>query len=113
MKNISRLRTAVSKKYLDWAEKLPAFKGGGINVLQVTRRFDRKEANDHGDRTKPPTGASIEFPYFRLIEIFTIEEFDSLRDGLLRLFPQLSDPLIGQDFASSFGQRADAIKGGF
>lgn len=112
MKNISRLRIAVSKKYLDWAEKLPTFRGGGINVLQVTREFDRKEANDHAKRIKPPSGASIEFPYFRLIEIFTIEEFDGLRDGLLRLFPQLSDPLSGRDFASSFGQRADAIKGG-
>jgi len=107
-----KVRVFFSKKYLDWAEKLPRFGGGTISWLQEIREYQRRDSEDTYKRTRPPQGTEIEFLYFRLVEMFHIEEFTELREGLLRLLPGLEDSFRTTDFLAGFRRDAETISGG-
>ena len=97
-----KIRVFLSKKYLDWAETLPKFNGSFVMNLQHIREHQRSRSEDEFKRSRPPEGTEIEHLYFRLIEIFHIEEFDKLLEGLIRLFPGLQDDCRNKDFSGDF-----------
>ncbi len=80
--------------------------------LQHIREHQRSRSEDEFKRSRPPEGTKIEHLYFRLIEIFHIEEFDKLLEGLIRLFPGLQDDYRNKDFSSDFRNLAGTIAGG-
>lgn len=108
----NKFHVLLSKKYLDWAEILPKFGGGFIHELQVIREHQRRASDKLYNVTKPPEGTELKYQSFRMIEIFHIEEFDKLHDGLLRLFPELQGDVLNQDFSTSFKGFSENITGG-
>jgi hypothetical protein len=107
-----KIRVLISNKYLDWAEHLPKFNGSFVMNLQDIREDQRSRAEKEFRRSRPPEGTKIEYLYFRLIEIFHIEEFDKLLEGLIRLFPGLQDNSRNRDFLTDFRKLAGTIAGG-
>jgi len=106
-----KLRNTLGRKYLDWAEKLPKFGGGVIAMLQQTREDQRKQSEDAYTRSRPPQNTEIEYLYFRLIEMFHIEDCDQLMEGLLHLFPSLNEDwrIEHRYFLSFFRHQAGRI----
>jgi hypothetical protein len=86
-----KLRVTISTRLLDWAEALPRFSGGPISHLQLLRESQRTMSADAYERSRPPQGTECEFLYFRLIELYPIEDVDQMRIGLVSLFPTLAD----------------------
>ena len=83
-----RLKLTLGKKYLDWAEALPEFKGGLIAHLQVAREFQRKRAKESFEHSRLPTGLSFRYSLCAQMELFPIESFDALDSAITRLFPE-------------------------
>jgi len=107
-----KIRVFLSEKYLDCAESLPKFNGSFVKNLQHIREYQQIWSEDEFKRSRPPERTKIEYLYFRLIEIFHIEEFDKLLEGLMRLFPGLQDDCRKRDFSSDFRNLAETIAGG-
>ncbi len=84
-------RIKLGTKYLDFVEKLPQFGGGRIAQLQELRQFQRREAEEAFNGSRPPDGATLEVRTLRLIELFHLEDFDQLRTGLNQLFPEFEN----------------------
>lgn len=106
------LRLGLGKKYLDWAEKLRRFRGGTVAYLQDTREYQRSKSEREYQETRPPQGTAIEYLYFCLIEMFHFEDFERLRDGIFRLFPELNDPFRLWGSSTDLVQRTGSIFGG-
>lgn len=83
-----KLKVALGRKYLDWAESLPEFKGGVIASLQHARRFQRKEAEKSLERSHLPTGLSIRYSLCAQMELFPLESVDDLDSAIKGLFPK-------------------------
>ena len=108
------VRLFLSKKYLDWAEKLPPSRWRFISHLQETRKFDRLEAKVQHQKSRPPLGVEIKPLYWRLVEIFQIEDYDRLLNGLLTLFPELERDYTNTNFPEDFRKFSGGIaSGGF
>lgn len=90
-----RLRSILSKKYLDWAEGLPRFRAGTISFLQGIRDRDRKNSTETYTRTRPPRNTDFKFESISLFEMFQIEDYKQVQKSVLKLFPHL-DGLFGQ-----------------
>ncbi|TVL99484.1 MAG: hypothetical protein CV087_17705 [Candidatus Brocadia sp. WS118] len=106
------IRLFLSSKYLDWAETLPKFNSGFIHELQIIREHQRRESKKEYERSRPPKGVEFLFLYFRLIEIFHIEEFDNFQKGLIRLLPGLQDDFYNRNFQTEFRHFTESISGG-
>jgi hypothetical protein len=107
------VRASIGKFYLDWAEKLPKFGGGIIEELQSHRADDRRKSEESHKRSRPPDGIALDILFFRLIEVFHLEDFDKLQVGLKRLFPTLDEQFLTPKFTERFKKRAEAIGGGW
>jgi hypothetical protein len=57
--------------------------------------------------SRPPAGTGFEYLFFRLIELYHIEDFENLREGLIKLFPELQGDLPQQDFRAEFSQSVE------
>jgi hypothetical protein len=90
MRVSDEFRLKVSRKYLDWAEVLPKFGGGPIAALQRIREHQRKDSKRAHEFTRPPEGTTCLLMYFRLFEIFQLEDFEQFQKALLRFMPELS-----------------------
>lgn len=106
------IRLFLSSKYLDWAETLPKFNSGFIHRLQNIREHQRRVSEKEYERSRPPKGVELLFLYFRLIEIFHVEEFDKLQEGLIRLLPSLQDDFINKEFPTKFKHFIESITSG-
>ena len=102
----------LSRKYLDWAECLPRFRGNFIASLQITREHQRKVSEEDFKKSRPPEGTELDFICFRLTEVFHIEEFDKLQNGILNLFPDLESSHSHKDFVDKFNHYSETISGG-
>ncbi len=78
-----------------------------ISSLQITRKYQRISSGRDYDRSRPPSGTGVDYLFFRLIELYHIEDFESLREGLIKLFPELQGDLPQQDFRAEFTQSVD------
>src|ERR1700722_10162344 len=106
-----KCRAALTKRYLDLAEKLPDFRGGFLKSLQSIRENQRHRADELYARTRAPSGVDIRFSAFRLMEMFSAEEYDRLISGLRRLFPTQR---YGRDQIDKLGSTVpDLFKGGW
>lgn len=76
-------------KLLDIAEALPETKRGPINYLQTVRGFQRKHADERTREAKPPANNQIALSSIRMVETYSIENFDRVRLAIDRLFPDL------------------------
>ena len=81
-----KYQARLSKVYLDCAEMLPRFGGGPISTLQLHREHQREDAEDTYQRTRLPEGIKVQYLFFRLFELFQIEDFEQLQK-LLGIFP--------------------------
>ena len=106
-----KVRITLGRKYLDWSENLPKFGGGWIREFQDLRQHQRETSEEDYKRSRPPEGTAIEHLSFRLVEVFHLEEFDKLRDGLIRLLPELASEVSVKNFADEFERRADSMSG--
>lgn len=90
-------RAWISTKLLDFAESLPETKAGPFHYLQLVRSHQRRRIDQLTHRGSPPKGASLSLPLIRVLEAYSIENFDLLRLTLQRLFPGRAFQYPGQD----------------
>jgi hypothetical protein len=66
-------------------------------------------AHTSQQHSRPPEGVAIEFRHFRLVELFPLEDFEQMDEGLRALIPPRAgeSPRLGE-----FAQRADELLGG-
>jgi len=93
-----RLRLALAKKYLDWAEMLPEFRRGLISHLQRIRKYQHEEAIRSLELSRLPKGLNFRYPLCIQMELFPVEIFDTLHSAIARLFPDRSSLGGGRDF---------------
>jgi hypothetical protein len=91
---------------------LPQFRGGFVRILQDISEHHIEQAKETYERSRPPKEVKLEFLYFRLIELFNLEDFDQLRQNLFRLFPALRDDFFERFSAiEDFTTQAESIQG--
>jgi hypothetical protein len=100
----------LSKIFLDLVEILPNFGNETLITTQGIRKRQREEADRTYKQSRPPNNIAIDFLYFRLFELFHVEDFERLKDGLIRLFPGLNDNLSG-NFSVEFKNLSENILG--
>lgn len=106
------LKLKFGKKYLEIAAMLPQFGGGFIRTLQDMKAHHNELAEEAHKRSRPPANVELDFLYFQLIEMFHLEDFDKLRDGLYRLLPALKDDSFYRFSTDAFSKQAESIQGG-
>jgi len=79
-----------------------------VSSLQSTRRHQRRSAEGVYERTRPPEGTEIEYLFFRLFEMFHIEDFERLKNNLLKLLPGLESDFPHANFKTEFQRSAEA-----
>jgi hypothetical protein len=102
-------RVKLGSFYLDWAEKLPRFRGGIIAELQNLRERQRQDAKTAFQESRFPDGVSIELSYIRLAEIFLLEDTGQLKKGLRHLFPTINDKTGGEHIIGDFTSFATGL----
>lgn len=109
----NKLRLKLGKAYLkffNWL--LPQFRGGFIRIFQDISEHHIEEAKEAYECSRPPKEITLEFLYFRLIELFNLEDFDQLRQNIFRLFPDLRDDFFDRFSAmEDFTRLAESIQG--
>ena len=87
MSGTDRARRFLGKKYLDLAARIPSRSHGLISYLQGLRREQNDASEKTFQRSRPPEGAELHFLGFRLVEVFAVEDLNTLFQGLEALFP--------------------------
>ncbi len=95
----NRLREELANIYLKGAEILPHSSGRTISTLQTIRKYQQRDAEKTFEKTRPPEGFSFEYLYFRLFELFPIEQIDQLRTAIIETFPNLDDKVSNKAFS--------------
>ncbi len=107
-----RLKAWLGGKMLDLAEALPEAKRGPIHYLQSIRGFHREHANDPTWDARPPAGSHVEIASVRLIEAYSIENFDYLERAIQRLFPKLPSGGARRDTLAELDQSIRSLNAG-
>ncbi len=105
-------RSRLAKFYIKWANRLTFLKSDGLKTLRHIKQRQDKDSQDAFLKTRPPEGEAIEYIYFRLFDVFQIENVGSLLSGLKKLFPNFNDPFFRGDYYERFIQNATGISGG-
>jgi len=103
------MRVFLANKYLDWAEKLPQFGGGIIATLESIRKSQRRWSEEAFGKSRHPQGTEIEFLYFRMVEMFHIEDFEGLKESMIQLIPALEGEYWNKDFSDDFKHYAENV----
>jgi hypothetical protein len=106
-----KTRLKIGKTYLHFFNRLPQFRGGVIRTYQDISEHHAKQAKETYERSRSPKEVTLRLLYFRLIEVFNLEDFDDLRDGIFRLFPGLRDDFFDRLSAVEFTRQAESIRG--
>src|SRR5574340_1306473 len=104
-----RWRLQLARLYISLADKLTFLEGQAIATLRRIKGKQDEDSQDTFIKTRPPSGETIDYLYFRLFDIFQIENVDSLLSGLKKLFPNFDDPFLGGDYYRKFIQKATGI----
>jgi hypothetical protein len=99
----TKLKRRLASLYLDSAEKLPTFHGTVIAVLQNIRKHQHERAQRGLERAHLPEGTEVTYPSLRMFELFPLEEYAQMEQGLRSLFPQRN---WGRDFLDDFRETA-------
>ena len=105
------LRARLDQKYLDWAERLPPTNWEPVRTLRSMRERQKNNYEEAYKRSRPPEGLALNFSAFRLFEIFHLESFDQLYNGLVKLLPTLIDHPTRQGFSSDFRSQSQTLSG--
>jgi hypothetical protein len=111
-KPLDDIRVYLSRKYLDCAENLPQSRWGVVQRLKDIREHQRRVSENEYKESRIPQGMEIDYLYFRLIEMFHVEEFDNLQKCLIELLPELEDNYRNRHFSTQFREFARTIAGG-
>jgi hypothetical protein len=90
---------------------LPRFRGGPIGLLQDIVEHNKSDALNTQKQCRPPDGATIEFRHFRLIELFLLEDFGDMSEGLRTVFSS-PDRYPYPNYLDEFEGRADDLFAG-
>lgn len=112
IKSPDKIRVFLSRKYLDWAIKFPKIGTKFIPEIKEIYSHLIKTSEEEYERSRPPNGTEIVYLYFRLMELFHIEEFKSLQEGLIKLFPGIESSYRREDFSTSFRRFSESISSG-
>jgi hypothetical protein len=66
--------------------------------LRWIRKSIRRQARRDYRNSRPPQGIELQYLFFRMTELFHVNELEKLQSGLERLFPDLRDVSYYQDF---------------
>lgn len=80
------LKKNLTDKFLDIAESLPKFQGGFIYELQSIREQQRRMSDRDYERKIKPDGVAVSLDQVRLVVTFHLEEFQTIRHAILKLF---------------------------
>lgn len=109
----NKWRLKLAEFYIKWGNRLTFLKGDGVNTLHRIKERQDKDSQDTLLKTRPPEGVAIEYIYFRLYDIFQVENVNSLLSGLKRLFPNSNDQSFrGFYYYEKFIQDATGITEG-
>jgi hypothetical protein len=78
-----------------------------IQSLKITRKYQRISSERFFEMSRPPEGTALEYLFVRLMEMFHIEDFEDLKEGLIRLLPDLQGEIPMEDFRAQFDETAD------
>lgn len=104
-------KTRLTQTVLAWAAAWPRFRGGPLGRLQEIAELNKSDALKAQEQCRPPNGANIEFGHFRLIELFPLEDFDEMSEGLRAAFPRTGQCPY-RDYLGEFEDRADDLHAG-
>jgi len=104
-------KTRLTQGVLVWVAALPRFRGGPIGRLQDIVEDNKSDALSTQKQCRPPDGAKIEFRHFRLIELFSLEDFGDMSEGLRAVFSR-PDQYPYPDYLDEFEGRADDLFAG-
>ncbi len=97
-----KLRLKLGKTYLKLFNWLPQFRGGFVRSFQDISEHHKNQAIETYKSSRPPKEVSLEFLYFRIMEVFNLEDFDQLPEDIFRLFPDLKDDFFNRFSAVEF-----------
>jgi hypothetical protein len=107
-----RWRSQLAEIYIKLGNRWAFLKGDGARTLRRIKKRQDEESQDTFLKTRPPEGVAVEYIYFRLFDIFQIEDVDNLINGLRKLFPNFNDPFFRGDYYEKFIQDATGITHG-
>jgi hypothetical protein len=107
-----RTKVWLGGKLLDFAEALPEAKRGPIHHLQMVRSFQRRYANEPNRDPRAPPNNRIALSSMRLIEAYSIENFDRLRLAIQRLFPDLPRDPTRSNLLTELDQSVRSLNAG-
>jgi hypothetical protein len=105
-------RSLIAQIYIEWGNKFTFIKGEEMDELRRIKKSQDEDSQNNFQRTRPPEGTDIEYIYFRIFDIFQIEDTDSLINGLKKLFPKFDDPFFRGDYHEKFIRNATGISVG-
>lgn len=109
----NRYRSKVAKIILDWVEAWPKFQGGYIQSLQEQRSEQRESAQMAYEQTRPPEGSALDLLTVRMIEMVQYEDFQTLKNVLERMFPNLDRFRLDKSFSEYFEELGDSLLPGW
>lgn len=92
------LRNSITFKYRKFIKQYHST----VRSLKIIRESQRRSSEMYYEFSRAPEGTDIEYLYFRSMEMFHIEDFQQLKDGLLKLFPSLEKSWTDSDFEGEF-----------
>ena len=105
-------RVRLAKFYIKQVNKLSFLNGSGVKTLRHIKERQDRDSQDTFNKTRPPKGIKTNFIYFRLFEIYKIENVNMLLEGLEKLFPNFNNNFIGGDSYKKFIQNSTGITSG-
>lgn len=106
------MRARASKMYLDLAEKCPGLKMKTIEWLKTIRKHQRKWAEESHKKACPPAGSKLKLLYFRMFEVFQLEDFDLAWSGIKELFAEKKQNYAFTRLESHFEDIRQSINSG-
>lgn len=80
------IKEKISVFYLNVASKVPKFQGGWIARMQDIRQRQIEEAREYFDKSKRPEDNDLSLHSIYLFEIFFLENFAKLEEGLDKIY---------------------------
>lgn len=108
----SKRKVWLANKYIKWVNKFTFLKGDGINTIRRLEKKNKSKAEELYEKTRPPKDNTIDYLYFRLFDVFQIEDFENLIQGIKRLFPDFEDDFLFGNRDLEFIRKATGISGG-
>lgn len=106
------IRQWIGGRFLDFAEALPRAERGPIHHLQFIREYQREHSADPQRDPSPPPNTDLALSSIRLIEAYSIENFDRLQIGLQKLFPDLPSQATRSNLLAELGKSIRRLHAG-